>query len=80
MGVVFNRNLGEESALNHGEFTVATESKRPALRCALCGCVFSLPSHCRIEPDGRTVPAVRCPQLSCPFFEYVTLSDIWGEP
>lgn len=79
MGITLNRNLGTEDALNHGEFTVNTESGRAAIRCPLCGCVFSLPSHCRVEPDGRAVPAIRCPQLSCSLFEYVTLSDHWSD-
>lgn len=76
MGVVFNRYLGDEDALPHGQYTLRTESGRASLRCPLCGNVAPLPSHCRVEPDGRVVPAIKCLAL-CPFFEYVTLSDHW---
>lgn len=79
MGVMLQRHLGTEDGLLCGQFTVETESGRPAIKCPLCGLVFSLPGHCRIEPDGRAVPAVKCPQTSCPFFEYVTLGDVWSE-
>lgn len=79
MGVVFNRHLGGEDTLLCGQFTLETESFRAAIKCALCGLVYSLPKHCRVEPDGRVVPAVRCPQISCPFFEFITLSDHWME-
>ena len=77
MGVTLNRYLGPEHDLPCGQFTLDTPSGRAALSCPLCGLVFSLPSHCRTEPDGRVVPAVKCPQVSCSFFEYVTLSDHW---
>jgi len=75
VGVTFNRLLGTEDALDPGQYTRETDSGRAALRCALCGCVFSLPAHCRVEPDGRVVPAIKCVQVGCAFFEYVTLSD-----
>jgi hypothetical protein len=79
VGVSLQRHLGVESEMLHGQFTVNTESGRAAIKCPLCGLVFTLPSHCRVEPDGRAVPAVSCPQVMCPFMEYVTLADIWSE-
>ena len=77
MGIRLNRCLSGVECLRAGEFTVETESARPVLCCPLCGEQFILPSQCRIEPDGRVVPAVHCPQ--CCFFEYVELTDIWEE-
>ena len=77
MGVVYQRHLGDESTLLCGQYTLRTESFRAALKCALCGLTFTLPSHCRVEPDGRAVPAIKCPQASCPFFEFVTLEGHW---
>lgn len=79
MGVVYQRHLGDESGLLCGQFTRETESGRAALKCALCGLVFTLPAHCRVEPDGRVVPAIKCPQTSCAFFEYITLESHWIE-
>lgn len=79
MGVILQRHLGTEDGLLCGQFTVATESGRPALSCPLCALVFSLPVGHRIEPDGRVVPAVKCKQVSCSFFEYITLESVWSE-
>lgn len=75
MGVTFNRNLSGPGALQCGEFVVGDDG-RPLLKCAICGDVFSLPSHCQIEPDGRVSPAVRCRGPSCPFFDFITLADV----
>lgn len=79
MGVTYNRNLGSIEALDHGQYTLETESSRAALRCALCGYLFVLPAHCRVELDGRVVPAIKCPAPGCSFFEYVTLADHWSD-
>lgn len=79
MGVRLNRCLAGVESLRAGEFTVATESARPVLCCPLCGEKRELPPQCRIEPDGKAVPAVKCLSLACPFFEYVELADIWED-
>ena len=79
MGITLNRHLGDESGLICGQYTRLTESGRAAIKCPLCGLTFSLPSHLRVELDGRAVPALKCPQTSCPLFDYVTLESYWEE-
>ena len=79
MGVVFNRHLGVPETMIAGQYTVRTETTRPMLKCPICGHAFDLPAHCRVDHDGRVVPAVKCPAQSCPFFDYCTLESIWLE-
>jgi hypothetical protein len=79
VGVTLNRALVLPDDLRAGEFTMRTESGRAALSCPLCGNVVELPSHFRVEPDGRVVPAFKCRAAHCAFFEYITLADHWLE-
>jgi hypothetical protein len=77
MGVTLNRHLGEPDTMIAGQYTLRTESGRALLSCPLCGHHFELPSACRVEPDGRAVPAVHCPR--CCFFEYCSLESHWED-
>lgn len=76
MGVTFNRMLTDEESLVAGSYTLRTESGRASLRCPICGNIAPLPSHCRVEPDGRVVPAIKC-LMVCAFFDFVTLESHW---
>jgi hypothetical protein len=74
---IFNRCLGDESALETGQFTVRTASGRPVLSCCMCGHIYELPKDCTIDQTGRVSHAVQCPAPMCGFWGYVILSDVW---
>lgn len=72
----FDRHLGTVHTMEPGEFTQCTVSGSPALRCPACGGIFDLTVSHRIEEGGRVVPEVRCPTVTCNFFEDVTLEGV----
>lgn len=80
MAQTFRRHLGHESTLDHGHYTVATESGRPVLRCPACGLTYELPAGFNPDLSGRVNYAVQCKQTSCSFWDWVVLDDIWSDP
>jgi hypothetical protein len=79
MATRYKRNLGRVQCLQPGEWTDRTASGCPALRCGSCGTIFDLPDSHRIEDAGRVVPALRCADVTCSEYSYVTLEDFGEE-
>ena len=77
-----NRNLGDEDALQPGEY-VAIEHEhvtrtmiKIVVCCPLCGGKRTLDERHAVAPDGKVTPALAC--SSCPLIEWIELGG-WGE-
>jgi hypothetical protein len=74
----YKRSLDRVERLDMGEWTDATASGLPVLRCPACGGLTELSADHRIIEGGLVVPAVKCATATCVAFAYVRLAD-WGE-
>jgi hypothetical protein len=80
VAIRFQRLYAPESSLDGRQYTVVTESRRPALCCPWCLCVFPLPAGVALDHAGRSSHAVKCPQAICAFWDWVELESVWEDP
>jgi len=80
MATTFQRLYAAERSLEPRQFTVQTDSCRPALACPACGHVFDLPLGIDYGHNGETTLRVPCPAARCGWTDWVVLSDIWTDP
>lgn len=76
MALRFQRCLGPVTSLEAQQFTIATASGEPAIACPLCGGTFDLPETHSYDREGVVVPALECPDETCPFSDYIVLGSI----
>lgn len=77
MSVPLARLDAPVAALEPGQYTVQTASGRPAYACPCCAGVDEI--EATVDAAGRVAEAVRCPTVTCAFFDRVDLLE-WGEP
>jgi hypothetical protein len=75
----FQRLNGPPSSLDPKQYTVLTETGRPALCCPACSHVFDLPYGIVCDIVGKTNHCVTCPALSCGWWSYAVLDSIWED-
>lgn len=80
MAQTFKRLFAPVTSLSPGEFTVDTETTRPALCCPYCSIVFDLASGFHYDAAGRINYAVQCPGGRCGFWDFCILDGVWEDP
>jgi len=77
MATTFQRLFAREPSLSNRQFTVMTETSRPALCCPACSLVFDLPLGIDLGHNGETSLRVPCPGAKCGWVDWVVLDGVW---
>jgi hypothetical protein len=77
MATTFQRLFASERSLEPRQFTVQTETCRPALSCPACSLVFDLPLGIDLGHNGETSLQVPCPAPRCSWQDWCVLDGIW---
>lgn len=80
MATTLRRLLAPVTSLAAGEYTIETETSRPALCCPCCGFVFDLASGFNPDAGGAINYKVQCPGGGCGFYDFVILDSVWSDP
>jgi hypothetical protein len=84
MGVRLQRNLTSRGSLASGQYFTDVLKHQPGQMCTVyaccpsCGSIGAIPPGHVINIGGKVVPAWKCSNEACSFFEFVELEG-WGE-